>query len=61
MQKLDEIKNSISESEEKQKNLGKEYAEKITQLTKSLKEEYSTKISNETNMQKYLNSEIYSF
>lgn len=28
MQKLDEIKNSISESEEKQKNLGKEYAEK---------------------------------
>ena len=61
MQKLDEIKNSISESEEKQKNLGKEYAEKIAQLTKSLKEEYSTKISNETNMQKYLNSEIYSF
>lgn len=61
MQKLDEIKNSISESEEKQKNLGKEYAEKLAQLTKALKEEYSTKISNETNMQKYLNSEIYSF
>lgn len=61
MQKLDEIKISISESEERQKNLGKEYAEKLAQLTKALKEEYSTKISNETNMQKYLNSEIYSF
>lgn len=61
MQKIDELNKEISDSKKRQKQLLQEYSSKLSEIAKSLKKDYFSKISDEENVQKYLNSEIYSF
>lgn len=56
---IDDIQKEIKESEKRQKKFADEYSKKIAQITKALKQDYSTKILKEINTQKQLHLEIY--